>query len=154
MGSIPIGSATDLPVAGVGRRLAALTYDLLLLAAIWMLVTIAVLAARGGDPVPAGSLPFRLLLLLTAAGFFVGFWVAGGQTPGMRTWRLRIVGRQEGPPDLPTGVIRFAVGLLSGACLGLGLFWLWLGRPAQTWYDRLAGTRVIVLPAQPRHRRG
>ena len=29
---------------------------------------------------------------------------------------------------------------------GLGLLWLWIDRDELTWHDRLAGTRVVVLP--------
>jgi uncharacterized RDD family membrane protein YckC len=31
----------------------------------------------------------------------------------------------------------------------VGLLWLWVDRDALTWHDRLAGTRVVVLPAKP-----
>ena len=50
--------------------------------------------------------------------------------------------------DLRTGLLRFASGLLTVASCGVGLLWLWVDRDALTWHDRLAGTRVIVLPAK------
>lgn len=146
MGSIPIGSATaPCPGAGVGRRLAALAYDALLLGAIWMMLTLALVLARGGA-IPAGTLPHQLLLAASAAAFFIGFWMRGGQTLGMRAWRLRVE-RQSGEPlDLPTAALRFAAGLATAATLGAGLLWLWIDRDRLTWHDRAAGTRVVVLP--------
>ena len=37
-------------------------------------------------------------------------------------------------------------GLLSILPCGLGLLWLWIDRDELTWHDRLAGTRVVVVP--------
>ena len=59
------------PTAGVLRRLAAGCYDALLLGALWMAATLAVVAVRGGQPVPAGEPAYQLLLLVVAALFFI-----------------------------------------------------------------------------------
>jgi uncharacterized RDD family membrane protein YckC len=134
------------PTAGVFRRLAAGCYDALLLGALWMLATLVVIAFRGGEPVPPGSPGYQGLLLATALAFFVSFWVRGGQTLGMRAWRLKVERESGEPVDLRTGLIRFAGGLLSIAAGGLGLLWLWVDRDELTWHDRIAGTRVILLP--------
>ena len=146
MGSIPIGSATaPCTGAGVGRRLAALVYDTLLLAAIWMMLTLGLVLARG-ESIPAGTLPHQFLLAASAAAFFIGFWTRGGQTLGMRAWRLRVERQSGEPVDLPTAALRFAVGVVSAATLGAGLLWMWIDRDRLTWHDRVAGTRVVVLP--------
>ena len=136
-------------MAGVWRRLAASFYDLLLLAAVWMLTTLIVLVLRGGQAISPGVLPYQVLLFIVAAAFYVSSWVRGGQTLGMRAWRIRLEKRSGESIDLRTGLLRFASGLLTVASCGLGLVSLWVYRDALTWHDRLAGTRVIVLPAKP-----
>ncbi|MDP2323368.1 MAG: RDD family protein [Gammaproteobacteria bacterium] len=136
---------TAAPTAGVFRRLAAFTYDLLLLGAIWMLATLIIVAIRGGEPVPAGKSAYQFVLLLSAALFFIASWLRGGQTLGMLAWRLRVETGSGQPLDLRTGIVRFIAGLLSVATGGLGLFWLWIDRDRLTWHDRLAHTRVVVL---------
>lgn len=145
MGSIPIGSAT-LPGAGVFRRLAALIYDTLLLAALWMTTTFVLVIARGGAPVPPGNPAYQLLLAAITAIFFIGFWLRGGQTLGMRAWRLRVETSAGTPLDSRTAIIRFAASLVSAGTLGAGLVWLWVDRDRLTWHDRWAGTRVVVVP--------
>jgi uncharacterized RDD family membrane protein YckC len=130
----------------VFRRLAAMVYDLLLLAALWMTATFVLVIGRGGAPVPPGNLPYQLLLAAITAGFFIGFWLRGGQTLGMRAWRLRVALPSGAPLDVRTAVVRLAAGLVSAACLGAGLFWLWIDRDGLAWHDRAAGTRVVVLP--------
>jgi uncharacterized RDD family membrane protein YckC len=134
------------PTAGVFRRLAAGCYDALLLGAVWMAATLAIVALRGGVPVPPGEPAYQLLLVVTAAAFFITSWVRGGQTLGMRAWRLKVERDSGEPVDVRTGLVRFAGALLSVLAGGLGLLWLWVDRDELTWHDRLAGTRVIVLP--------
>src|SRR5690606_10383881 len=92
-----------------------------------------------------GTLLYQALLLLTAAGFFIGFWIRGGQTLGMRAWRLRIERGTGEALDLRTGIVRFLAGLLSLGALGLGLVWIWLDRDRTSWHDRIAGTRFVVV---------
>lgn len=134
------------PTAGVLRRLAAGCYDALVLGALWMAATLVVVAVRGGQPVPAGEPAYQLLLLVVAALFFIASWLRGGQTLGMRAWRLRVERESGEALDARAGILRFLGGLLSVATGGIGLLWLWVDRDELTWHDRLAGTRVVVLP--------
>jgi uncharacterized RDD family membrane protein YckC len=138
-----------LRTAGVWRRIAACVYDLLLLAAVWMLTTLIVVGLQGGQAIRPGALGYQLLLLGVAAAFYVSCWMRGGQTLGMRAWRIRLERRSGEAVDLRTGMLRFAAGMLSVISCGVGLLWLWVDRDALTWHDRLAGTRVVVLPAKP-----
>lgn len=134
--------------ASVWRRLAAGFYDLLLLAAVWMLVTLIVIVLRGGEAISPGALPYQLLLFIIAAAFHISSWLRGGQTLGMRAWRIRVEKRSGGAIDLRTGLLRFAAGMLTVLSCGAGLLWLWVDRDRLTWHDRLAGTRVVLLPKQ------
>lgn len=136
------------PTAGVFRRLAAAVYDGLLLVGIWMVITLIIVVLHGGEAVPAGNLAFQLLLLALAALLFMSSWLRGGQTLGMRAWRLKVERQSGAPLDLRTASLRFAAGILSLLACGLGLFWLWIDRDHLTWHDRIAGTRVILLPKQ------
>ena len=114
-----------------------------------MLATLAIVALRGGEPVPPGQLGYQLLLLGATAVFFITSWLRGGQTLGMRAWRLRVELESGEPLDARAGIVRFIGGLLSFLTGGLGLLWLWIDRDELTWHDRLAGTRVVVLPKEP-----
>lgn len=113
-----------------------------------MLVTLLVVAARGGVAVAPGDLRLQLVLLGITAGFFIGFWSRDGQTLGMRAWRLRVVGPDGRPPRPAVAGIRFVVGALSFGLGGAGLLWRLLDRDGLTWYDRAAGTRVVAVPRE------
>ena len=153
----PTSSVAEPPVAppqvhtaGVFRRLAAACYDGLLIVAVWMLATLAMVALRGGEPVPPGELGYQLLLLGATALYFIFSWLRGGQTLGMRAWRLRVERESGEPLNTLTGIVRFLGGLVSVLAGGLGLLWLWIDRDKLTWHDRLAGSRVVVLPKPAR----
>jgi len=131
--------------ASLPRRLAASVYDLLLLAGLWMLAGLAVLSLRGGEAVPPGTYWFQALLLALTAIFYIGFWARGGQTLGMRSWRLRAE-RQDGRPlSLAAASLRFLACLLSLAPAGLGLLWILVDADKLAWHDRLSDSRVVVL---------
>jgi uncharacterized RDD family membrane protein YckC len=127
----------------VWRRLAALCYDLLLLAALLVLFTQLVLAVRLGRAVPPGTWWFPLCLLAIAASFFAGFWAHGGQTLGMRAWRIRVVCDDGTPLKWARAAARFAFGLVAAAPAGLGLWWSLLDERKRGWHDRWTRTRVV-----------
>ena len=136
--------------APVWRRVAALCYDLLLVAALLFCFTLAVLAARLGAAVPPGSWWFPLCLLGVAMAFFCGFWVRGGQTVGMRAWRIRVVRDDGRALGWPRAVARFAAGIAAALPAGLGLWLSVLDSRKRAWHDRWTGTRVVRVPANRR----
>lgn len=136
-------SPPGLEPASVWRRFAAFCYDLLLLAALTVIFTLAVLAFRRGAAVPPGTWWFPAALLGVAAAFFSGFWARGGQTVGMRAWRIRVVREDGGPLGAPRAVARFGAGLLALLPAGLGLWWGVFDAEKRGWHDRMTGTRVV-----------
>lgn len=133
------------------RRLAAILYDsLLLLSLLVVAAALATLVVQNGLGIPiVPSHPlYRGYLLLVGILFFVYFWVRGGQTLGMRAWRLRVL-RADGLPLRPLdAVLRALCALLSWAVMGLGFAWALADPERLAWHDRLSRTR-LVLTARP-----
>jgi len=132
-------------------RLAAAIYDLFPLLALWMLTAgLALLAAHGGvdvaHPPLAYRLALRLALLAVTAAYFVISWTRGGQTIGMRAWRLRVVDANGGALPWPRALLRFAVAIVSLAALGLGFLWCLIDRDRRGWHDIAARTALVRLP--------
>lgn len=141
--------------AGLLRRLAALFYDLLLLFGLWTLVSALMLLVSGGrlaEPDRPIWLVFALqaLLALTTLGFFAWFWTHGGQTLGMRAWRLRLVDQNGAAVTVRQALIRVAAACLALAPAGLGLWWVLIDPKHRAWHDRWSGTRLIVVPKRQR----
>jgi uncharacterized RDD family membrane protein YckC len=84
------------------RRLGAAFYDGLLLLAFWLLTTFVLVILSGHTLVSAhagtlSKLPYWGALLCVAWGFFTWFWSHGGQTLGMRAWKLQV---RNDPPKI------------------------------------------------------
>ena len=131
-----------------------MVYDSLLLAALWFAVSALLLAASGGrlaDPGRSIWLLYmlRASLVLVTFLFFAGFWKQGGQTLGMRAWRLKLVGHDGGPVSWKQTLWRFAAAIPSLGAFGLGLLWILIDRDRCAGHDRLSGTRLVLLAKNP-----
>lgn len=139
--------------APLWRRLAALGYDLMPLLALWMLTAGLVLVAFRGDVDVAHQPPLyhfslQAALLAVTAAYFVLSWTRGGQTIGMRAWRIRLVDAEGRSPDLRHALLRFAVALPALAIAGAGFAWCLVDRDARAWHDLAAGTRLVRVPGR------
>lgn len=133
------------PPAAPWRRLAAGVYDFFPLLAIWILVTFGVTAARGMQAVPTSSVWFQCVLL-AAAFFYLGLsWKRGGQTMGMRAWRVAVVGADGAAVGWGRWLLRFVVMLFSIGAGLLGVLWAFLDRDRRMWHDLVARTRVVAV---------
>jgi uncharacterized RDD family membrane protein YckC len=137
----------DLPPPGFLRRLGAMFYDGLLLLALLMMLSYPYVWLTGGaKPGLLVKTLYQLYLLAICFFYYTGFWVRGGQTLGLRTWRLKLVRDDGGPITWAIALKRFASAWLSLLCLGLGFLWMLYDRDRLTWHDRLSGTRLVRLP--------
>ena len=143
---------------GLLRRLAAIGYDGLLLIALYVLAAALVVLPAGmlfGVEEPAGDalvrLLLQLLLTLISLGFFVGFWLHGGQTLGMRAWRIQVVRADGHALHAGNALLRALAALLSLAPLGLGFLWMLVDRERLTWHDRISATRLVLLHKSERN---
>ncbi|MCL7715554.1 RDD family protein [Stenotrophomonas mori] len=139
------------------RRLLALFYDLWPVLALWMLTAVPFTlldVALSGDArhniAPYSPLQWLLWLGCWAvAGLYATLsWKRGGQTLGMRPWRLHVHGA-DGAASMGALWGRYAVGTLSLLCGGLGFWWALLDRQGLTLHDRLSGTRLVHRPRPP-----
>ena len=112
---------SDLP-ATPWRRLAAAVYDGLLLLGIWLAVLLIDVIARGFFDAPRNLPLLRVYLFTVGLLFFGWFWTHGGQTLGMRAWRL-VVSRDDGRAlSWPVAALRYTAMLACWAIALLPLF--------------------------------
>ncbi len=133
--------------ASLFRRLAAMVYDGFLLAALWFLATGVLVALNGGNaltPLQGQLILFPTTALLTA-GFYTWFWTHGGQTLGMKTWKIRLVTSEGKAITRRQALTRILASIPSIACLGIGYIWVLLDRKRSTWHDHLSHTRVVKI---------
>jgi uncharacterized RDD family membrane protein YckC len=131
--------------APLWRRLAAVAYDALLLLALFVGVLFAEVLVRDALGLPPSYALLRALLLLVIIGFYGWFWTHGGQTLGMRAWRLQLRRTDGRPLRWPDVLARVGVGCLSWGLGGLGMLWCLVDPRRRAWHDIATGTETIVL---------
>ena len=126
------------------RQLMVMLYDFMLLLSALLLAAVIPVALNQGEAIQAGNPIFLLYLLMVSLFFYGWFWTHGGQTLGMRAWKVYLVGQTQVQITWKQASIRFAVAIVSWLCLGLGFLWQWLSKDKLSWHDLLSGTQLIV----------
>ncbi|MCM8856242.1 MAG: RDD family protein [Candidatus Thiodiazotropha sp.] len=141
----PSTDLADYVAPGFLRRLAAILYDSLLLVALLFVAT-ATITLPLGSPEGNMLLFFQLFIFeIMPLMFFTGFWTWGGQTLGMRAWRLRLVRIDGGVVSWSDALKRHLAALLSLMVFGLGFIWILFDSQKLAWHDRISKTRLIVV---------
>ncbi|BDM63441.1 RDD family protein [Shewanella sp. NFH-SH190041] len=149
----------NFPRAGFFRRLGAMVYDLLLAIAVYVFCgtlgfgLFALLAGSGlidmqgyghlsdllnRNPLYHGL--YQLYLVICVASFYALFWSRGGQTLGMRAWRLKVQHPDGRNLSLITAYARIVWSLL-----GLGNLAILLARDKLALQDSMTRSEVVVL---------
>lgn len=127
------------------RRFATINYDLLLLLAVsigYGLIYIGIAKLIFGVTTDrATGLLFQLGWLFTLIGFFCYFWMKGGQTTGMRAWRIKIGTLEGNAPKLTQCLTRFVFAPLGW----LFCFTSFFDPNKQCLHDKLSQTQLILL---------
>ncbi len=131
--------------AGFWRRLGAICYDVLLLGAVLIAATGALLAVTRA-PIPAGTWYHQAILLLAAFGYFGLPWTRTGQTLGMKAWRIRVRTFDGRNLSWSRAALRFVAAGVSLLALGLGFAWVLVDAQRMSWHDRLSRTVLVVVP--------
>ncbi|XRD81650.1 RDD family protein [Dyella halodurans] len=117
------------------RRLLALVYDLLAVVAIVMVVGYVCQRVTGGTLIRTDGHAriawwYQPLQALVVSAYFVVSWLRGGQTLGMRPWRIRLIASGGGRPTLVQALIRLLVAASPMLLLGLTP---WVGTRGAVW---------------------
>ena len=148
------------------RRLAAMVYDVLvavaigMCAAMTMLITMLLLIENNildnqghehfSDLIRHSfsyQLTLQVWVTLWVVGFFLWFWRNGGQTIGMRAWRLRLFSTTDKPFGYRRAFLRL---ICSFGGLGTILV-LFDFKSKQSLQDRIAQTEILELSKEDNH---
>lgn len=134
---------TDAPLAGIGRRLASMLYEGLVVFAVLLIGFWLPQALLAGMGLGIGPRLLWLHVLLLLMLYFTWFWLHGGQTLPMKTWKLRLASA-DGTPLRPLQVVlRYLAAWPSILLFGIGILWALVDRDRQFLHDRIAGTRIV-----------
>ena len=117
-------------------------YDGVILLGLLMLASAIALPFGGEGKMAFADFWMTLWLIAVCAAYLTKSWRAG-MTLGMRAWRVRLVNPDGGPVPWSRCLLRFLVGMVSLAVLGLGIFWALYDRQKRGWHDIAANTLLV-----------
>ena len=129
--------------AHLGWRLLAIIYDAVPMIAILMLVSAILRIIHGVENVTPNSFIGYLqnIVYWSVIGCYaVISWRRGGQTMGMRPWRLMILNQEGKNASLRMLFLRYAIASLSG---GLVLLWCLFDTQKRGLHDIASGTLMV-----------
>ena len=132
---------------GLIRILAAIFYDLWLIAAIWLIGTTLDTGRRHLLDLSFGEGNYYILqvwFILSPILFFSWFWTHGGQTIGMRAWRIRVIDKEGKSITWMMAIQRCFSAFVSGLIFGLGFLWVFFDKNNKSWHDHLSGTILVI----------
>ena len=123
------------------KHVAALIYDVFPILALFLITSLILIVIRQGDEVRPRTFWMQLILLFEVYLYFTYSWKKGGQTLGMRAWKIVIQDHQL--ISWQQVSLRFAAGVISILCLGMGLWSRKFSATQTTWMDTACG-RVVI----------
>ncbi len=136
--------------AGLFRRLFAIFYDCFLLLAILFVVSAIATALNHGKAVEPGDVLYPIFVIVIFSLsylYFAWFWIHGGQSLGMKTWRVQLKSNipDETQISWKIAAIRFFSAIISWGIFGLGFLWSLFDKKNRSWHDMISNTVLIDL---------
>jgi len=128
---------------GFFRHLFAIVYDLILLIAVLFFATGLLLPLNGGEAFTRDQIVYPIYLLTVSFLFYGWFWTHGGQTLGLKAWKIRLLSDNLKPVTWYQALIRFMVSILSSGLFGIGFFWVFVDKNHRCWHDIASKTRLF-----------
>lgn len=139
------------------KRLITIIYDIFLLIALFFMIGIPVsifttFIFNSGNAITeehAFYLLNQVIILLTlfstSVAFYVWFWTHGGQTLGMKTWRVRLISDNNQPITRKQAILRYFSAILSWGILAMGFVWIIFDSNKRSWHDIFSGSHLEQL---------
>ena len=128
------------PGAPLLRRLMAIVYDLLLLLAVLFVTTAMAIALNHGEAINDHPyyMFFVFIQLLISFIYYGWFWTHGGQTLGMKTWKMKLTLQSGDQLNWKRALVYFVAAMISWSAVGLGFLWALFNQNRSTWHDLIA----------------
>ena len=128
------------------RIVAATIYDSLLMLGVWFLVGSLALSIKfifTGEVSSLNPIAGMSLVILSTWLYFALFWIYGGKTLGMSSWKLRIISQNGNQITVIQTIIRFLSNILTVLFAGIPLFFRQINKNNESLSDLLSKTSII-----------
>jgi len=125
------------------RRFGAIFYDSFLLLTVLFVASFIIIIPTRIKPEDPYFFLFQVYIFIIAYVFFAWCWTRGGQTLGMRTWKMKLVNEDGSLVSWGSALLRFAIAIISWLVFGLGFLWSLWDKQHRTWHDIASKTKLI-----------
>lgn len=125
------------------RRILSMIYESLLLLAVLFVASFIFHLVFRDTTSPLFKPAHQFYLLVVMGAYFIWFWIHGGQTLAMQTWKLRLTTIAGEKVNLKQAIARYLFAVVGISLFGCGVLWALFDRDRQFLHDRLAGTRIV-----------
>ena len=128
------------------RIVAATIYDSLLMLGVWFLAGSLALGVKfvfTGEVSSLNPVTGMSLVILSTWLYFALFWIYGGKTLGMSSWKLRIVSQDGNQITIIQTIIRFLSNIFTISLAGIPLFLRRINKNNRSLSDLLSKTSII-----------
>lgn len=140
----PLKSGCDIALApGFFRRLGAQLYDAFLLIALLIFANALLYLFATDESIRYHQSLHRSYLVAVSFIFYGWFWTHGGQTLGLRAWKIKVLTLDQKPISWKQSLLRFITAIISWAGLGLGFAWILIDKKRYSWHDHLSKTALF-----------
>lgn len=136
---------SNFQTCGLLRRIGAMLYDIVIVIALLIIGTLIIMPFTNGNAIGPGHILFQVYLLIIQIGYYITFWVHGGQTLGMRAWRIRVLNQHYEPLTWPQATQRLCFAVITLVPAGFGLLWGFTNAQRRTLYDQWSKTYLVKL---------
>ncbi len=124
------------------RRIAIMFYDSILLIALLFFASLLV-AVPFNITMEHPYYPLYILYIHIVAFLFFGWcWTRGGQTLGLKTWKIRVIANSGNRVTWRQAFLRYIGSLLCWLSLGIGFLWCYTNKERRAWNDIISKTRL------------
>lgn len=124
------------------KRIATIIYELLLLMAVFSIVTFLFILIFGDATEGFNHFALQLTLWLVGGMYFVFSWIKTGQTLAMKTWCIKLESINGELLSLNRAMLRYLLATAGVMFFGAGFLWALFDCESLYLHDRLIGSRL------------
>ena len=130
-----MSTATKTKPVGLILRIGIMFYDSILLTAVLFFAALIVVPTFGITTEHPLFILFKIYIFLVGFIFFAWCWTHGGQTLGMKTWKVKLVSEKHAQVTWKESLIRYLISILCWLSLGIGFLWCYTNKKRLAWND-------------------
>jgi uncharacterized RDD family membrane protein YckC len=127
------------------KRVMACMYELLILIAIWMLVTWLFVFAFGDATSGEKRWLLQAMLWLVTGAYFVVCWVRTGQTLAMQVWKMKVVQANGQLLTYSQAIQRYVLASILMLAFGLDFIYMLFNPKRLFLHDRILNTQYLLV---------